>query len=682
MHVLVIAEKPSSAAKIAAALAEEKSEEHKRRRVSYYELTRDGDKISVAPAVGHLYAVAPERNARGYPVWDISWKPAHEINEASAFTKSYLDNIADLAKETERVVVATDFDTEGSLIGFNIARFLAPGKAVKRMKFSTLTTNELRDAYENLQDMDTSNALAGEARHLLDWYWGINTSRALMEAIRQAGVFRLLSVGRVQGPALAILAEREKNIATFNPQPYWQLFADIKSIRFEHAHGIFNDLTEAEQAKLDTTEEGVVEKVEQKMYVQPPPHPYDLTTLQIDAYRAFGFAPVQTLRYAQRLYEMAAVSYPRTSSQKLPAKLDIPRILTQLGKHPSYRREAQALIQAKRFKPHEGPKDDPAHPSIHPTGQAVEASPPEMKLYDLIVRRLFATLAPGAKRERQQVVLKLGDEPFVASGVRTLESGWLSYFPYLKAEDVELPHFLEGERVRATRIEFVKKETQPPKRFSSAGIVKKLESMGLGTKATRAEIIETLFKRGYLEDRKAIRLTPLGMAVVEALRADIPEILSDTLTRHFEQEIELIRASKKEPTEVVTDGRQVLQGILEKLREKEPDIGRRLLTGLRSTEAGARLIGMCPTCNKGNLVVRRSKYGPFVGCDQYPNCRQTYPIPKGCAIRPIGRLCEHCRTPIVRVIRKGKRTFSMCLKPGCMSKADWGKGKQGDFTQT
>lgn len=679
-YTLIIAEKPSASQKIAAALAEGKVETVGK-RVRHYTLERGGQKIVVAPAVGHLYGLTTK--TKGYPVFEAEWLPSWETSKTSAFTKEYLEHILSLAKGAKEIVAATDFDIEGEVIAANVIEFGIKSKKASRMRFSTLTQDELQESYDGRQPhLDQGMVGAGRTRHYLDFAWGISLSRALMAAIKRAGIFKIMSIGRVQGPALALLAERDNAIAAFKPEPYWELFAKVKGTDFGHTQNPFKDKAVADKARAGTKPEGVVEKVEKKKYHQLQPFPYDLTSLQVDAYRAFGFTPSETLRHAQGLYEGAFISYPRTGSQKLPAKLNLAKILGQVASQQEYAELAKKLIAAKRFTPRDGPKDDPAHPAIHPTGQQPRgASPQEQKLYDMIVRRFMATLAPPAARERQTVDLRLGTEPFRAQGSRTLEPGWMEYFPYAKFEEVELPQFAEGEKVKASKIDLLQKETQPPKRFSPASLVKKLETQGLGTKATRSEIVETLFNRGYVEDKKAIKVTPLGMAVYDGLKRDAPEILSEELTKKFEDEMELIQAGKKEPAEVEAEGREVLVKIAQEMKEKEAEIGKRLLSGLQLTERKASVIGPCPTCKKGNLVIKRSRFGLFVACDQYPACRQTYPIPKGSMIKPTGKACEFCFTPIVTVIRRGRRPFKMCLTVNCKSKEGWGQRKAPEAAQ-
>lgn len=667
MSILIVSEKPSAAQKIASALGHHLK---KGKKTPYYEVGKD---ILVAPAAGHLFSLKQKTPGSGYPVFDIEWVPASEVKESSGYTKDYVQVLRGLAKNADEVVNACDFDIEGALIGWNIIRFLAHGKKSSRMKFSTLTPDELRDAFEHRSHLDLNNAHAGEARHFLDWLWGINTSRALMSAIKSAGAFRVMSIGRVQGPALAVLAKREKEIAAFVAEPYWQLFAYYNSCEFTHVPDKFWKEVEADKALANSSKTGMVKSVvERKVKVLPPP-PFDLTSLQMEAYKCFGFTPTITLELAQHLYEAAVISYPRTSSQKLPERLNLKKIIAALAKNPNYQENAQELLNENRVKPREGEKDDPAHPAIHPTGHVpAKLSPTQAKLYDLIVKRFLSCFAPEAKRIRLDVILQLGNEDYGANGATTIEKGWMEYYePYTSLEDVELPLLKQGDAITVDEIKKVQKETQPPKRFSQASLVKKLETENLGTKATRASIIQTLYDRNYITDKR-IQVTPLGMSVYKELEAHVPEIMSEQLTRHIEEEMEGIEKGTQTKDKVVGEGKEMLIKILGQFKEREEKIGKGLYAALKTTQREASVLGKCPACKEKDLVIRKSKYGLFVGCSGYPNCRQLYPLPKMALIKPLGKICEKCNTPMITVIRKAKRPFNMCLDTKCETKKNWG----------
>ena len=679
---MIITEKPRVAEKLAAALAEGQVRQYAGAGVKSYELARGGKKILIAPAVGHVYSLKQKEAGGRYPVFDIGWVPAYESNESAAFTKKYLESIKKLAKHADSVVNACDWDIEGSLIGGNIIRY-AVKKPAKRMLFSTLTREDLVDAYSDLKPLDTPQIDAGEARHYLDWYWGINTSRALMSAIKKAGIFRIMSIGRVQGPALAILARRELEIQKFVPEPYWTVAAVLKGVVFSCDEGNIFDEQKAKQiadkvAKA-AKDKALVEKADEKEFAQNPPFPFDLTSMEIEAYRAFGFKPSMTLSLAQDLYEAALISYPRTSSQKLPAKLNLKKIISEIGKNPVYSDLSGKLVSKNRAVPREGEKEDAAHPAIHPTGMVPSGlNPQQAKLYDLVVRRFLSCFADPARRARMNVGAKIGEVGFSAGGTRTVERGWFEFYgKYVDLEEEVLPRFEVGERVPVEKHGLEKKMTKPPKRYTEASLVKKLEDEDLGTKATRSEIVETLFRRGYVSG-KSIEVSALGLSVYEALSHHVDEILSEQLTRDFEKEMEDIQSGKITKEKVIAEGRAALEKILEKFRTKEESIGKELVDALKQTQKEESVLGQCNVCAKegrsGQLQIRRSKYGLFVGCGAYPACRNLYPLPKNALIKNAQKTCPECGTPIVTVIRKGRKPFNMCLDTKCKTKESWGKG--------
>jgi DNA topoisomerase-1 len=673
--ILVISEKPNAAGKIAAALSPRAKAIGKQPTV--YELERKGQKIFVAPAVGHVYGLKPVGKGSGYPVFDVEWAPSPDIDERSAYVAPYLAALQKYAKLADEVVNACDFDTEGALIGYNIIRFNAPKKKTSRMRFSTLVAEELADAFDNREKLDVLNAQAGEARHVLDWFWGINTSRALMASIKKAGMFRVMSIGRVQGPSLDVLAKRETEILQFKPEPFWQIMTNGDGVEFWHVKDKFFNEKECDSA-FEKANKGkhaaAIDSVERRKFKTLPPFPFDLTSLQIEAYRVFGYSPSMTLELAQRLYEAGLASYPRTSSQKLPAKLNLKKIVQSLAEQPAYKKLAGML---KGFKPHEGEKNDPAHPAIHPTGLAAKRmNEYEQKIYDLIVKRFLASMGEEAERESMKVILDIGGEKFDARGTRVVTPGWIEvYDPYGNFEDVLLPDFKEKQKVKIEKIEKLQKETKPPSRYSQASLIKELEDQDLGTKATRASIIQTLYDRSYITG-KSIQVTALGMTVIHSLSHHVPEVLSEQLTRAFEHEMEKITEGNYDKDKVIEEGKEALQKILTKFKSQEEAVGKELIEGVRETERTQSLLGKCNKCAEGELRIRRSRFGFFVGCSKYPECKNIFPLPRQAAITATGKVCEKCNTPMIVVVRKMRKTFKMCLDPHCETKADWGKAKE------
>ena len=436
-YELIITEKPQAALKIASALG--KSVKRDFKKIPYYEINRDGKEIVVACAVGHLFTLKQTSRGSGIPVFDVKWIPNY-LARKKDFTKKYFDTLLKLAKQAGSLTVATDFDIEGEVIGLNVVRYLCGQKDAQRMKFSTLTNSELNNAYENkLQTIKWSQAIAGETRHYLDWYYGINLSRALMNSIKTTGKFKLMSIGRVQGPALKLIVDKEKEIQDFKSQTYWQSLITASNgknkLELKHNKDIFDkkDLKKFENL-VGKTGKATTKKTEQ---ILPPNPPFNLTSLQLEAYKFHNITPSNTLKAAQSLYLSGLISYPRTSSQKLPSSINYKSILRKLAKEY----KAEHLIT--KDKPIEGKKTDPAHPSIYPTGEKQILSGNENKIYKLIVKRFLSLFCDNAIIDKKSVKVDVDKLLFAANGSSIKKKSWLEIYPS-KLKQEQIPD-LEGE---------------------------------------------------------------------------------------------------------------------------------------------------------------------------------------------------------------------------------------------
>ncbi len=544
------------------------------------------------------------------------------------------------------------------------------------MRFSTTTQEDLLRAYKEMSEYDKSYFEAGEARHMLDWMWGINLSRALIRAMQSTGVKKVLSIGRVQGPTLGILAKREYEIREFKPQDYWKLFLSYSGTEFESRRGnIFEKKVAEEILEKVKKAEVQVKLVETKDSELRPYPPFDLTSMQLEASRVFGIDPSKTLAIAQSLYERSYISYPRTTSQKLPYTLNLPRIIKMLAGAEKYKAHAERLIAGARYRPAEGIKEDEAHPAIYPTGElAKKLAPEEEKIYDLITRRFLSCFAEYAVMEYKKIVLDAAGEEFEATASKVRKRGWMEFYTYHRPKESELPGLEPDKVIEPEKIYTKKLVTEPPKRFTKATLIALLEKKDLGTKATRAEIIDTLFRREYIKDSR-IEVTGIGLSVYKALSEYCGEILDEELTRKLESDMESIMKGSAKEEDVVNEGQEIIRKIIKEFKENEKGIGEELQKGLKELNDSS-IIGTCLK-DGGNLIIRRSKAGKnFVGCSNWPNCDNTYPLPQGAKIVPSGKVCEICKTPKVKVFRRGKRPFEMDLDPNCASKKDWGKPKE------
>lgn len=676
MVELIITEKPKSAQKIAEALADGKAIKKGDKGVSYYEVTHGKNDIIVACAVGHLFGI-DEKNKKGmrYPAFDVEWKPLYEISKNNSYSKKYYDVIKKLSKKADKFTVACDYDIEGSVIGMNIIKYICNQKDARRMKFSTLTKPDLVKAYENASpSIDWGQAIAGETRHNLDFFYGINLSRALTASIKKAGMFKILSIGRVQGPALKIIVEKENDIGAFKPKQYWQLEleGEVKNgvLSALHTKDKFWEKKEAEAAyNKSKGKDGKISDVRKREVEQQAPYPFDLTTLQTEAYRCFGINPKMTLSVAQELYTSGYISYPRTSSQQLPESIEYEKIIKQMQKNAEYKELCETLLKNKKLQPNNGKKTDPAHPAIYPTGiKPAKFTELSKKVYDLVARRFLATFGEPAIRETGTAVIDIEGETFTSSGTRTKYEGWYRYYgQYAKQKEEELPKVEKGEKVKQKKLEMPQKETKPPARYTQASIIKELEKRNLGTKATRADVVDTLFQRGYISD-KAIMATDLGTKIVETLEKYSPKVVNEELTRHFELEMEEIMESKKEESAVLEEAKEVLTELLSEFKNKEKAIGDELFEATKTAETKANTVGKCLLCNEGTLMVKRGKFGKFIACSRYPDCTATFKLPSNGLVKTTENTCDQCSYPKVLVIRKSKKPQEVCINLDCPAK--------------
>jgi len=615
--------------------------------------------------VGHLFTLKQNVPGSIIPTFDISWAPNFLVRKKD-FTKKYYEVLLKLAKKAGEITVATDFDTEGEVIGTNIVKLICNQNDAKRMKFSTLTSKELNEAYEKkLENINWGQAYAGETRHYLDWFYGINLSRALMNAIKTTGKFKIMSIGRVQGPTLNLIVKKEKEILSFKPQDYWQVFITLKDpkIQLKHIKDIFNkeeiknfgDLV-GKKAQVQT------QKTQQQL---PPQPPFNLTSLQTESYKLYGITPSQTMKTAQSLYLAGLISYPRTSSQKLPPTIDYKSILKKL----KIKYNVSTLITKE--KPLEGQKTDPAHPSIYPTGE----KPPilagqEEKIYNLIVKRFLALFCDNAIINKKRIVAEVNNFKFTTNGSSIEKKSFLEFYPS-KLKETHLPD-AEGE-IEIIEKNTEHKETQPPRRFSPASIISELEKRNLGTKATRSNIIETLYERGYVKGNQ-IEASPIGISLIETLEQYSPIIINEELTRELERKMEYISVAKKDfeqkEKEVIKKAKETIIKIAKDFNKNENIIGKSLVkaqTQQRETEKKENTLMKCPECGKGELAITYSKKTKrkFIACNAFPECRKTFSLPPKGTLKKTKKECEKCGFPEMMSLMKGRKPWFFCFNPEC-----------------
>jgi len=685
-YTLIITEKPDAAQRIAEALdLKGKPKKVEEKAVPYFIANRDKQLVTV-PALGHLYTVVHAHGRRNYyPVFNFKWAPRYVAEKGAKQIKTWIEVVSKLAENADGFIDACDYDIEGAIIGYTILKYACHNRdnVAKRMKYSTLTKPELEKSYkERMPTLDFNMIEAGRARHEVDWLYGVNISRALtLAANRWSGRYATLSTGRVQGPTLKFLVARERSIHSFVPTPYWSILAEVEAQGATYPVD-FEEKVIEKKAEADTIVEackgktGKIEKIEEKSIQVTPPVPFDLGSLQSEAYSLFGYTPRRTGDIAERLYLEAVISYPRTSSQKLPPVINYRAILNGLSQEPAYQKLATELLGKGELKPREGPKTDPAHPAVYPTGNRPERvlDESERRIWDLVARRFMAVFGEPGVKQSMKAPINVNGHRFYLRGRRILKEGWMKFYkPYLRSEEVPLPPIKEGETVRVVQIIREDKFTKPPPRYNPSSLLKRMEEEGIGTKATRADIIETLYTRKYITEERIV-VTDLGFDVLEVLRKHAPRVISVKLTRDLEERMERIRSNSEKRENVLLEAVERLKPVLAELKQREETIGEALSNAIKRARMQERLIGECPNCHTGKLIIlfsRRTKKR-FIGCTNYFKnaCKTSFPLPQRGTTKPTGRFCKGCGWPLLFVHIKGKRPWNLCFNPACPKKEE------------
>jgi len=691
MYALIVTEKPDAAARIATALdVNGKPKKIVHNGVPIYEAKRKKHYI-VVPSLGHLYTVTSKNRSNGeYPVFDVKWVPRHLAERGLKRIRSWLETITKLAENADEFIDACDYDIEGSIIGYTILKYACEGKheEAKRMKYSTLTPEEIQESYANMSPtLDFSLIEAGLARHEIDWLYGVNLSRALTQAAKKhSGRYTTLSTGRVQGPTLKFLATRELSIRNFVPIPYWTVSATfgLDHSVFEAAYEKNPIDTKAEANAIVKTcmgKKGTVRTVEsQKILINPPP-PFDLGSLQNEAYRLFKYTPMFTLKVAQRLYLDALISYPRTSCQRLPISIGYKTILQKLAKSDEHGRFARALLAKPELKPKEGKGFDPAHPAIYPTGTRPDRmlNTAERRIWNLVVRRFMAVFAESSIQQTIKATIAVHINEFTLTGRQTIEEGWMHFYkPFVHSNDFVFPRLVKGQEIDIENVAAQGEFTKPPPRYNPSSLLKKMQKEKLGTKATRAGIIQTLYDRKYITQEKIV-VTEVGFEVVRVLHQYCPDVLSSKLTAKLEDAMSEIQEKNETRQILLERAIEILQTITSRLKEQEPAIGKQLSRALKESRLEELTVGTCPICKTGKLVVLHSKKTGkrFVGCTNYfkNTCANAFPLPQSGVVKPLHNVCASCGSPTVQIYQKGKHSWKLCINPVCGKKQPGGKAK-------
>ncbi|HET8575118.1 MAG TPA: type I DNA topoisomerase [Candidatus Paceibacterota bacterium] len=631
-----------------------------------------GSDYIVRSSVGHVRDL-PKSNKKAIDI-PGGFLPHYETLEKKAKVIHELQKLSSGASE---VILATDPDREGEAIAWHIAEVLKL-KDPKRIVFHEITKDAVQDAAAHPRKIDMDLKSAQEARRVLDRLVGYDLSGLIWKKVRYG-----LSAGRVQSPALRIIVEREREIRAFIPEIFWTITAKTKTkAGFDFPLVCSKEPTDEKEMETILSrgrkESWSVKNVKESDAKRSPRAPFTTSTLQQAASTRLGFSPSRTMRIAQRLYEAGHITYMRTDSTVL-SKQAVGQILHEIEN--VYGKE---YVSPRTFKTKSKGAQE-AHEAIRPTNagkQNLGMNAEQKALYQLIWQRTVASQMADAKLLKTKITANIESDlvpDFVSNGSRTLFPGWFLADPGSRGEDVELPKVAAGDPLDLISIESEQKETQPPHRYSEAGLVKELEKRGIGRPSTYATIISTIISRGYVEkEGKALRPTDTGEVVSGFLEKHFDNIIGDEFTAEMEEDLDKIASGEKEYTKILSNFYGPFHKQVESKKDAEkitnmgdapeefkcPECGAGMVwklarngkfmscsrfpecTGARTAEGdvleGPKKIGeKCPECG-GELVKREGRFGFFISCENYPKCKFVKQDEEEEAKKKTGVLCPVC----------------------------------------
>lgn len=670
-----IAEKPSVAREIATILGANT------KRDGYYE----GNGYAVTYTFGHLCTLLEPKDYKPHwKSWDLNNLPmlpekfATKITEDSGIQKQF-NIVKNLFEKADLIINCGDAGQEGELIQRWVIRQANYQGAVKRLWISSLTEEAIKEGFDNLEDAEKYDNLyyAGYSRAIGDWLLGLNATR--LYTVKFGGYKQVLSIGRVQTPTLAMLVTRYKEIQNFKPQPYWELQTTYRDTLFNYEEGRFTKKEDGEtlanKVKAADFEVVSVTKKKGKDYA---PKLFDLTGLQVYCNTKFGFSADETLKIVQRLYEMKLVTYPRVDTTFLPNDLypKVPGILSKLSR---YQHLTESLLGTKIRKTKRVFDDAKVtdHHAIIPTGIEASLQAQQQQIYDSITRRFIAVFYDDSEIANTTVLGQAADVPFKTTGKEILTRGWRVVFDDQSSDTKKesttkkdiLPNFIEGEK-GPHEPSFLEKETKPPRNFTEASLLRAMETAGkqvddeemrelmkengIGRPSTRASIIETLFRRKYIERKKKLVVpTQTGIQLIDLIDNEL--LKSAELTGRWEKRLKEIERGEFNAGTFIRNMKKMVDDLVYEVRSSKRvarishaiSDSQDISPEKKSKKSSKKQVTgkTCPKCGQGKLLKGKAAFG----CSEYgKSCDFTIPF------KVHGKKISE--NQIIRMLDKGQTT--------------------------
>ncbi len=623
-----------------------------------------GNDFEVVATIGHLRDLPMNKMGVDLKSFDVDYV-------VDSRKKKVVDEIKKKAKKIKDIYLASDPDREGEAIAWHVSNIIEEcklkDKKIQRVVFNEITKEAVLEAIKKPREIDLNLVDAQQGRRILDRVVGYSLSPILWRKVRRG-----LSAGRVQSVALRLIVEREKEIENFKKEKYFRILAQFKK-------GFGADLIKIDGKKITITEklnlfdgdykysktildkkaadnflkkldsDFLISKVEGRESRRSPLPAFTTSKLQQAASRRFGWSGKQTMSVAQKLYERGLISYHRTDSVYLSDKA-----ISQFRKFIEKEYGHNYLSDKVRVYKNNSKNAQEAHEAIRPTNagvKTIEGDAREVKLYEMIWKRAVATQGALAKFQNTKVELSNQNSLFLAKGVKILFDGFLKISGD-KYEDQILPNLTEGEKIKAKKVEKIESETMSPPRYSDASLVSSLEKQGIGRPSTYAPIISTIIMRQYVEKEEGrFKPTVLGKAVNEYLVTNFARVVSLPFTAEMEEDLDEIALGQVNWKKMMKDFYKIFS---EELKKAGKDSER---VKIETEKLGKK----CPECGKGELVIRLGRFGKFISCSRFPECKYTERFSE-----EAGFDCPECGAPgVVRRTKTGRKFYGCSKYPKC-----------------
>jgi len=662
---IIVAEKADAGRRIAYFLSDGKQKAKKGKGLNYIEFKKGDDDYALVSLSGHVVELDFPKEMNDWSSVDLNDLIFAKIDK-NLKNRTVGNTLLDFGGKDSEFIIATDYDREGELIGTEalelagIARN-SPSNRVRRAKFSTLTREEIETAFDNLIGVDYDLADSAGAREEVDLIWGAVLTRFFSVSTKRLGK-DFLSVGRVQTPTLALIVDRENEITNFKQETFWKIV--ITFSKGGHFQGVYEkgqlfDKDEADSVFAAVNgQSGETKSFEKSVQRISKPPPFNTTEFLREASR-IGINPARAMAIAESLYVKGYISYPRTDNTVYQRSISLTGVLKKLQKG-EFREEVEKVLAQDSIRPSRGRMEATDHPPIYPVAvpKAADLKGDFHKVYELVVRRFLATLYRDGAREVRKASILVSGHSFNSEGSKIIDEGWLSLYPYRKVSESYHPDLMEGEKVKAVKWEMVEDHTKPPPRYDAASLLKLMETLRLGTKSTRHDIIQKLQDRGFIQGNP-VRPTHLGIGFIQAIKLINSPISKPEMTARLEEDMDRITRKEVSKQEVVNESRDMLTNVLNDFISNR----QRIVEVINSSAKKGDTVGTCPE-HGTDLIILKNRDSAKIKCTT-DGCRIDFYVPANALIKLEEKKCPECSLPLIRIIRKGQAPETKCINPAC-----------------